>query len=162
MTMQARTFPDYAAGLKMAYEEEIGGETFFAAMAEVFDGIPAEALTLMARMEAETVRVLTPAVERAGIAIADRDRLRAEGRAEGIALARRGWPDIARMMAEEYGAYVEEFAWTFQAAPEAERDRLQFLIDHEVAIIDFARAWRRGDADCLRPLRDYLALTAAH
>ena len=162
MTMQARTFPDYAAGLKMAYEEEIGGETFFAAMAEAFDGLPAEALRLMARMEAETVRVLTETVQRTGIAIADRDRLRAEGRAEGLDAARRGWPEIVRMMAEDYGAYVEEFDWTFRAAPAADRPRLQFLIDHEIAIIDFAKAWRRGDADCLRPLTDYLDRAARH
>ncbi|MCY1126204.1 hypothetical protein OU426_04995 [Frigidibacter sp. RF13] len=161
MRVEPRIFPDYAASLKVAFEEEISGETFFAAMAEAFDGIPADALNLMAQMEAETVRLLEPVVEHAGISIADRTALRAEGRSEGLETAGQGWPEIVRAMDEEYGAYVEEFEWMFGQAPEKGRTRLQFLVDHEVAILGFARAWRAGDPDCLAPLHRYLARAAA-
>ena len=161
MRVKPRTFPDFDASLKVAFEEEISGGTFFAAMAEIlegsFDGVPTEALNLMARMEAETVRLLEPVVERAGIAIADRTALRAEGRAEGLERAAHGWPEIVRAMDEDYGAYVEEFEWTFGQAAAEDRARLQFLVDHEVAIVGFARAWRAGDPGCLAPLHRYLA-----
>ncbi|WP_284162625.1 hypothetical protein [Frigidibacter sp. SD6-1] len=164
MQVEPRSFPDYAASLKVAFEEEIGGETFFAAMAEVFagafDGVPSEALALMARMEAETIRLLEPVVDRAGIAVTDRNVLRAEGRAEGFERAAAGWPEIVRSMDEDYGAYVEEFEWAFGQAPLEDRARLQFLVDHEVAIVGFARAWRAGDPDCLAPLHRYLTRAA--
>ncbi|MEZ5732045.1 MAG: hypothetical protein R3D97_06940 [Paracoccaceae bacterium] len=156
MATAARHFASFDAALKTALEEEISGETYFAAMADAIGGKEGDALRLMAAMERETVRLLTPVAARAGIVIADQATLRAEGRAEGLDTARRGWDELVRDMSEDFGAYVEEFLWLRDAAPPADRDRLQFLVDHEVAIIDFAHAWRDGGDDPMAPLRAYL------
>ncbi|MCW3783986.1 hypothetical protein [Defluviimonas salinarum] len=157
MTLQARAFPDYAAALLSAYEEEVSGEAYFAALAAMQSGRARDALTLMAEMERATARALEPLLEAADVRPADRSALLEEGRAEAQELAGQSWHDLLTDMRDDYGAYVAEFEVVRAGAPEALRHHADLLVAHEVAIIDHARAELAGDSDSLAPLRRYLA-----
>jgi hypothetical protein len=155
--VSARAFDTFKDGFRVAYEEEISGETYFARLAEFQTGRAREALELMAAMEVVTARAIEPVLARNGIAITSIDQLRQEGRAEAERLAHVGATELFTTMRDTYDAYVAEFEATKAQAPDADRPAMQILIDHEVALIDFARAELRGDADSLQPLQDYLA-----
>lgn len=159
--VRARDFASFKDGFRVAYEEEIAGETYFARLAEFQSGRARQALELMARMEVVTARAIEPVLARNGIATASIDQLRKEGRVEADLLAGVSATDLFTTMRDTYDSYVAEFQATMAQAPEADKPAMQVLIDHEIALIDFARAELQGDADSLRPLQDYLARFAA-
>lgn len=159
--VKARAFGSFVEGFRMAYEEEISGETYFARLAEFQTGRARQALELMAAMEVATARAIEPVLARNGIAIASLEQLRRDGRAEADLLASVSATELFTTMRDTYDAYVTEFEETLARAPDADKPAMQILIDHEVALIDFARAELQGDADSLRPLQDYLARFAA-
>ena len=92
MPLHPRAFPDYAAALLSAYEEEVSGEAYFAALAAMHSGRARDSLTLMAEMERATARALEPLLEAAIVRPADRSALLEEGRAEAQELAGQSWP----------------------------------------------------------------------
>jgi hypothetical protein len=155
--VKARAFGSFEEGLRMAYEEEISGETYFARLAEFQTGRAREALELMAAMEVVTARAIEPVLARHGILTTPVDQLRQEGRAEADRLAHVSATELFTTMRDTYDAYVAEFEATLAQAPDADKPAVQILIDHEVAIIDFSHAELRGDAESLQPLQDYLA-----
>ncbi|OYX43634.1 MAG: hypothetical protein B7Z02_08860 [Rhodobacterales bacterium 32-67-9] len=156
MTLQQRVFPDYAAALRSAYEEEVSGESYFATLAEARDGRAREAFTLMTEMERVTARAVEPLLAAAGVQPSDRAMLLDEGRAAARALKDRSWRAHLLEMRDEYGAYVAEFEVVRAGAPDDLKHRVDLLIAHEVAIIDFARAELAGEPDSLAPLHRYL------
>lgn len=155
--VKPRSFANFSEGFRMAYEEEIAGETYFARLAEFHSGRARQALALMAEMEIVTARAVAPVLERNAIQIAPLDQLRREGIEAADMLAHQSSVELFTTMRDGYDAYLNEFEDTFAQAPEADKPAMQILIDHEVAIIDFARAELAGDPDSLRPLQDYLA-----
>lgn len=155
--VNARAFATFKEGFRVAYEEEIAGETYFARLAEFQTGRAREALELMAKMEVVTARAIEPVLARNGIATAPVDQLRKEGITEADLLANVSATDLFTTMRDTYDAYVTEFEQTLARAPDADKPAMQILIDHEVALIDFARAELQGDAGSLKPLQDYLA-----
>lgn len=159
--VKARDFATFEDGFRVAYEEEISGETYFARLAEFHTGRARQALELMAAMEAVTARAIAPVLARNGIRTKALDQLRHEGIIEADQLAGTSATDLFTTMRDTYDSYVAEFETTLARAPEADRPAAQILIDHEVAIIDFARAELQGDAGSLKPLQDYLARFAA-
>ncbi len=159
--VKARAFGSFEEGFRMAYEEEISGEIYFARLAEFQSGRARQALELMAAMEVVTARTIEPVLARNGIATTPLDQLRREGRAEADRLADVSATELFTIMRDTYDAYVTEFEDALAQAPEADKPAIQILIDHEVAIIDFARAELEGDTDSLKPLQDYLARFAA-
>ena len=160
MTVTTRRFPSYRAALTIAYEEEISGQAYFANLAAFHLGRAREALLLMAEMERITVSILAPLVALHDLRIADKDALAAEGTAEAQAIRHVKWAEIVQQMRDEYPVYVEEFADLHHQAPENEKILLQFLVDHEVAIIDFARLELDGDDKSIAPLNRYIANAA--
>ncbi len=160
MTLHPRVFPDYAAALLSAYEEEVSGESYFAAIAEARDGRARLAFDLMAEMERVTARAVEPLLAAEGLRPKDRAALLEEGRAAARALDDRSWSDLLIEMRDEYGAYLTEFEVVVAGAPDALKDRAKLLLVHEMAIIDHARAELSGDPDSLAPLHRYLRDTA--
>ena len=65
MTIEPRSFPTPADGLRAFYEEEISGETFFATLASFHSGEAREALLLMSAIEGAMLEVLAPMARRA-------------------------------------------------------------------------------------------------
>ena len=81
----------------------------------------------------------------------------AEGQREAEALRSVGWQDLLRRMCEEYPVFVAEFDAVAKAADEAERADAQLLLDHEVALLDYAAAALAGRKDSLHILERFLA-----
>ncbi|TVQ57181.1 MAG: hypothetical protein EA355_05155 [Rhodobacteraceae bacterium] len=158
---QPRAFTDYDASLRVAWEEEIEGEAYFLRLAEAHDGRAAEALTLLAEIEAVTARALAPALRRRCVPMADLDALRARGRAAAEPLAGMAWPDLAAWMAENFAPFIAEFEALEALGPPEDAEALRVATDHERAAVAFAAAEAAGDPDSFRPLRDFLAQTAA-
>ncbi|MCX8508558.1 MAG: hypothetical protein ORN49_06740 [Rhodobacteraceae bacterium] len=157
MTTQPRSFPDYAAALRTAYEEEVSGESYFARLAEFHPGRAAEALRLMARMERVTAAAVKPAIRRHAIPCTDPDQLRSEGRAEADRMAGWSWDRLVRDMRDNFAPYVTEFERLAARAPDADKPATRLLVDHERAIIRFAELDAAGDLESHTPLLAYLA-----
>jgi hypothetical protein len=153
----ARKFTTYHAALTCAFEEEVSGAAYFAALADRNSGPARAALLLMAQIEGEMVRDLTPLVQRQNITAKPLANLAAQGRADASTEA--DWPEFTRKMAEDYADYVTEFQTAFNLAPTEDRPVLQRLIDHELALIAFAKAYRAGNPNAFTPLRAFLAMT---
>ena len=157
MTLAPRTFASAAEGLCAFYEEEISGEAFFSKLASFHSGEARKALGLMASIEGAMLQVLAPMAERLGVDPARAATIRAEGQGEAEALRSVGWQDLLRRMCEEYPVFVAEFDAVAKAADEAERADAQLLLDHEVALLDYAAAALAGRKDSLHILERFLA-----
>ncbi len=157
MTLAPRTFASSADGLRAFYEEEILGETFFATLARFHTGEASRALGLMSSIEGAMLQVLAPMAERLAVDPARAATIRAEGRSEAETLRSVDWHDLLRRMCEEYPVFVAEFDAVVKAADDTERADAQLLLDHEVALLDYAAAALAGNKDSLLILEGFLA-----
>lgn len=105
----ARIFPDYATALLTAYEEEIAGEGYFAALADQFSGRPRQALLTLARLEHVTGRTLRPLIESHGTRAESQAELLARGEAEAEAQRGIAWDILTRGMASDDPRDIAEF-----------------------------------------------------
>lgn len=156
MTQAPRAFTDYRSALLMAVQEEIAGEAYFARLAELHGGRARLALTLLARVEAATAVATLPLLARHGIASAPAESLQHAGRAEADRDGRTPWPQFVAAMAETYPAFTAEFEQIAALAPPEDAALCAVLVDHEVAVVDFARLETEGNADSLAPLEAFL------
>jgi len=157
MAQVARKFTYYAEALTCALEEEFMGEGHFQALADHHDGSARQAFLLMAAIERAVIVALEPAICRNGLQLRDPEALRAEGRAEAEQLRGMTWSDFLDHVTEDYPAFLHEFEQVARLAPPEDVADAQLLIDHEIALIDFAAACQRGDADSLDILAAFLA-----
>lgn len=162
MTASARKFDSFEVAFRMAFEEEISGETFFAALAEAEQDPRQAALwTKLARIENRTVAALRPLAETLGLAPQDESAVRQAGRAEAAEWQALPFVGAMEIIARDYpGSYLAEFQAMQTTAPDQARASVQLLIDHEVAIIEMARAELAGTGESEVPLDDYLARVA--
>ena len=145
MTLAPRSFDNLADAYRMALEEELSGAGFFAALAlDQSDARQAGLLRLMELMELKTAALMTPGARVLGIAPRDAATLRAEGISDAAPWSSIGWDGILGRMADEFPVYLEEFVGLLSRCPPELKPPVQMLCDHEVAIIDFARAERAG------------------
>lgn len=156
-TSAARIFPGYAAALLTAYEEEIAGEGYFAGLADQFSGRPRQTLLRIARMERVTAGILRPLVESHRLRAAGQAELLARGRAEADAQRGIAWDRLTLGMASDYPRYIAEFDQLSRLAPPADRTRVAVAVEHELALIDFARREAAGDAGSLEPVERFLS-----
>jgi len=149
--------PDYLDRLRLAYEEEVETEAYFAALAARVDDIRhRESLHLLAELERHTARIIAPLLDRHGLVPRDDASLAARGRTQ----ADRKAPDWDRLMADmrrTYPGYIAYFEQLEADGPAADRPRLAFLPEHERAALDFLHLEAGGHADSVAPLRRYLA-----
>jgi hypothetical protein len=156
-----RKFPDFGTALKVAYEEEISGEAFFAELGRQLGGRAAEVLSLFSEIEHVTAVTVAPLIQRYDIAHRSRADLVTEGKQEAAELKAIGWTDFLMRLVNDYPAYVSEFEALRDGAPPEERTILQLLVEHEVALLDFARLELAGTEDATAPLTAYLARAAS-
>lgn len=155
--ISARVFSDYHSALRLSYEEEISGEGYFACLAGHFSGRPRDALLMIARMERVTATALRALIVRHGIGTTDQAALMAGGKAEAAAQEGITWDSLTRSMAEEYLVYMEEFDQLARLAPESDQAPITIAVQHERALIDFARREVAGDPRSLEPIVQFLA-----
>jgi hypothetical protein len=156
-----RRFATYDDALRVAYEEEIAGESYFRALASRHEGSAAEALTLLAEVEAATAAALAPLIARRRLATATVEALAAKGAADAEARAQMAWPALAAWMAESFPAYIAEFEAIEAMGPPADAAALRLATEHERAAVAFATLEAAGDPDSFAPLRAFLAQAAA-
>lgn len=158
MTVQPRTFASFAEAFEMAFTEEISGETFFAALAETEpDPRRADLWAKVALIEARMIAALQPVAEALGAVPSDLAAVRCSGREEAVEWQALPFAEVMAIMVRDYPVgYLAEFRAMLPVAPPGARAAVQLLIDHEIAIIDMARAELSGqDADV--PLDAFLA-----
>jgi dimethylamine/trimethylamine dehydrogenase len=161
MTQTPRPYTSFEHGFAVAFEEELSGETYFAALSEAQpDPRRAAIWAKFALIELHTHTALRPLADRLGLAPADPDAVLQSGRDEAVTWAALDWHDIMALMVRDYPAYVTEFEAVKAMAPPEMQAALQLLIDHEVAFIDFAHAELAGDPASAAPLDAYLAHVA--
>lgn len=155
--MKARAFASFEAAFALTFEEEISGEAFFAALSETEPDPRRAALwARLALIENRTVAALRPLASALGVTPADEAAVRQTGRDEARDWQARPFLQVMALILRDYPAYVEEFESLHALAPEAARAMARLLIDHEVAMIDMARAELSGATDPVAPLDQYL------
>ncbi len=147
---------DYLDRLRLAYEEEIETEAYFAALAaRAENGRHREGLHLLAELERHTARIIAPLLDRHGLVPRDDASLAACGRMQ----ASREAPDWDRLTADMrriYPGYITYFEQLEADGPVADRPRLAFLPEHERAALEFLHLEAGGDPNSTAPLRRYL------
>lgn len=148
--------PDYLERLKLAYEEEVETEAYFATLAERFaDPARKDALRLLAELERRTAQIIAPLLDRHGLVPRDDDSLAARGRSQALGEV----PDWDRLMADmrrTYPGYIAYFEQVEADAPQADRPRVAVLPEHERAALAFLHLEAGGHPDSAAPLRAHL------
>jgi hypothetical protein len=147
----------YIASIKAAYEGELYGEAWFAAMArEARAPDRQRKLATMAQLEAQTAMRMMPLVRRLGITGIDE----AAQREKGIRLAAQhvgqSWPAFIAWFVDEIGRFVTLYDELARNSPPEDAAILAELARHEQALLEFARLEAAGTPD--RSLEPVLAL----
>jgi hypothetical protein len=148
---------EYIARIKAAFEGELYGEAWFAAMAR--DAVAPDRqrkLAVMAQLEYQTRMRMTPLIARLGIRGIDE----AAQREKGIKLARQHagqpWPAFIAWFIVEIGRFVTLYDEMERNSTEEDAAILTALARHERALLEFARLEAQGMPD--RSLDPVLAL----
>lgn len=158
MSAAPRTFASFEVAFAMAFEEEISGETFFAALAETEPDPRRAALwAKVALIENRTIAALRPLAEALGLTPTDEAEVRRIGRDEAAEWRALPFAEVMAIMVRDYPTgYLAEFKAMVPNAPAQAKAAVQLLIDHEVAIIDMARVELSGIGNPAAPLDAYL------
>ena len=152
---------DYFETLVAYYEEEISGEAWYAALADLFDGDRAAKLRLLAEVERHTAEIVRPLIEKHGLSVRDRAALQAEGWADAARWAAGDWDGLLAYMTRTFPGYVADFERLERMGPPADRPALRRLTEHEEVAIAFLEREAEGRADSVVPLQAFLAVPAA-
>lgn len=159
MSATARQFDSFVAAFAMAFEEEVSGETFFAALGETEPDPRRAALwDKVALIEKRTIAALRPLAESLGVTPADEGAMQRLGRDQAAEWKILPFAEVMAIMVRDYPTgYLAEFEAMLPIAPVMAVSSVQLLIDHELAIIDMARAELAGVSDPAAPLDAYLS-----
>lgn len=151
---------DYLKTLTLYYEEEIEGEAYFARLAERFTAPDHKRkLHLLAEVERHAAAGVAPLIAAHGLTPRPAADLVARGRNEAEATAP-DWPALIAQMQQSYPGYLAAFAALEAMGPEADRARLSFLTEHEVAAIRFLDLEVTDPETSAAPLEAYIATPA--
>ena len=156
MAPSARIFTDYRVALKTVIEEEYVGEGYFATLADIHTNEASDALHIMAEIERAVITALQSVIHRNHLQLQDRDSLRDEGRREAEGIRLTSWPDILKHIVDDYPVFLEEFEQIAGLGPKTDAAELQLLVDHEIAVIDFATAALQGEPNSIEILEQFL------
>lgn len=147
----------YLETLLAYYEEEIEGEAWFLALAElVGPGPRADKMKLLAEVERHCAAIVAPLIKRYGLQPRSTVDLYDSGRA-GAAKGPQDWDGLIAYMREVFPSYMPEFEALEAMAPEADRAVLARMTEHEAVAIAFLEAEASGEANATAPLERYLA-----
>ena len=152
---------DYQEGILAAWQGEVWGEAFFASLAEAaVDGQMRGKWETLAKLEAATRDCLATLV--ADEADAARPDGLAQAETAAAAYAQLAHKDAMRQMMTILDPAIERFRGLLDAAPEADREVVQVLVDHEVALKEFAERELADEAETsLAPVRAVIARARA-
>lgn len=148
----------YTDQVRSAYEGELLGEMTYRRFADLCGDARARLkLLAVADLEERTHRELEPVAARLGIrAATQRLTARAEERARDM--ARLSWPEFIDKARLDWPPYIARFAELAECAQPGDERALEFLVDHEKALVEFIRLEEAGAelVDSLEPIRALL------
>jgi hypothetical protein len=129
----------YRDGISWAYQGELIGESVYRELANrSISGDQKAKLRAIADVEEYTSWRLKPIAERLGIEVSDAQRLGVIERRVSK-LQSLTWPDFIEKALRDWPPYIARFEALKQLAPAGDVDIIQWLVDHEVALVAFAR-----------------------
>ncbi len=149
----------YVEKIRSAYEGELLGEMTYRRFAGLCnDADNRIKLQAVADLEGRTHRELEPIAIRLGIQPATQ-RLSERAQERALALAQLSWPAFIQKARKDWPPYITRFEMLAECAEPGDEDRLQFLVDHEKALVEFIGLQAAGaDTDTsLRPIRSCLS-----
>ena len=131
--------PSYFDKILKAYEGEVAGEAYFKALAGVFNEQEhTQKLALLAAVENLTSRTLLPLLKRYGIKPREQNDLVNLAHSWIRERAFNRWEDLINNMTTRYPGYIEEFKILAASAPDEDKTALDFLVEHEIVLLEFA------------------------
>ena len=146
----------YLETLNEYYEEEISGEAWFLALADLFDGSRREKMLRLAQVERHTAKIVRPLIEAYGLTPKTTESLQEEGRK----FAREGtqdWDGLIAEMRQSFPQYIDDFEALEAMAPPQDIAILKRMTEHEVAAIAFLELEAAGDPNSMASLDAFLA-----
>jgi hypothetical protein len=148
----------YHDGIRAAYQGELAGERLYRELANRFPSDDRHAkFRAIADVEWLTHSRLKPIAERLGVGSGETDWLPTVER-RAAELGSLSWREFIDKALRDWPPYIERFAALKPLAPPGDEASIQFLIDHEVALVEFARLEQAtpGAEDSLRVLQTFL------
>ena len=150
--------PSYFEALLEAYEGEIAGEVYFKTLSGIFtEPTYAKKLLRLAAVEQRTSMALQPLINRHRIEPSCHAELVALGNSWVTERAFRHWRDLINNMTSHYPGYIEKFKALEAASPIDDKPALKILVEHEIALLDFAEREKAGDPNSRARLQSFLA-----
>ncbi|WP_396910560.1 hypothetical protein [Mycolicibacterium sp.] len=141
--------------LRRAYEGEIIGCAMYQEMLDDPACVENEALPLLFDIERLTADALKPLITRYGVAVSE-DAASTEGRRLAASVARRPWKEMWTEVTRLADAYLDDFRRLADVLDGDDAVIGRQVVEHEEALIAFARREIDGLPDASAPLHDYL------
>ena len=154
MTETSNASSEYLDTLLRYYEEEIGGEAYFFALADHFE--ERDKIILLGKVERRAAEAVVPLLQKYGLKPREESIIHAEGNSHLWGHEDYTWCEFLTHIINRYPAYLDDFHGLESMAPDEDLYALKTLTEHEVAAIDFAKKELTGDPDSLSPLLRYL------
>lgn len=136
----------YEAGVRAAWAGEIFGEALFSELARLGgDRAQATKWKLLAELERVTGEQLAPLVSRYGYETEPPVEEMERGLANAREFAEMPHTDFMALIEPYLKEVISKFEALRDAAPDEDKATMQFLVDHEVALLRFAQLERSGD-----------------
>lgn len=146
----------YLETLLLYYEEEVEGEAYFEALADLAEKPDyRDKLHLLARVEHYAASVTLPLIRKYALTPRSDAILFQSGQNQARA-SEQSWDDLLADMARAYPGYVDDFLRLEAMAPCEDLPRLKLLTAHETAAIEFLDLEISGAWDSVAPLKAYL------
>ena len=144
---------EYREGIRFAWLGELWGKVFFERLAQATDDAGHRARwQVLAELEEATGTRLAPLVDDRTWPATEEEIRPLE--AAVTAYSQLPWPEAMQQMAILIDPAIERFRELLAMAPEEDRETVQILFDHEVALKEFAERELAGDSQSsLDPVR---------
>ncbi|MCW1402963.1 hypothetical protein OKA06_11700 [Novosphingobium sp. MW5] len=138
----------YLQELEKAYRDELVGHAIAEALLQKSG--PSwpnqEIMRQMAQLEKATAEVLKPLILRHNLVDPDTELIRQEG--VFVAQSTASWTELTAFFREALPPIVETFKQMLEACDEHDFGRIEFLVRHEIALLDLALAQDDGELAC--------------
>ena len=146
----------YLDTLLLYYEEEVEGEAYFQALAEMAERPDhRNKLHLLARVEHHAASVTLPLIHKYGLTPRS-DAILFQSGQDQARTVEKSWDDLLADMAETFPGYIDDFLRLEAMTPREDLPRLKLLTAHETAAIEFLDLEMSGARDSVKPLIAYL------
>ena len=136
------------------YEEELVGEAYFNALTGHFE--ETEKLAWLARVERKAAQGLIPLLTKYKLTPRDNSALKSIGESQIDQHKSLSWRQFMKHIVASYPDYLIKFTELENTAPAEDLPALQFLTEHEVITIEFAKNELSGATEAIQLLMRYV------